>query len=65
MKPSKKNRSSQTLCDIFVVGGFGLDGSGRACCPEILRFEDSMDSMGATYSIMLYGTDRENGFWGH
>jgi len=27
--------------------------------PEILRFEESMDAMGSTYSIVLYGSDRQ------
>jgi FAD:protein FMN transferase len=29
-----------------------------AAGPELLRFEESLDAMGTTYSVVLYGTDR-------
>jgi len=35
--------------------GVSLAGAG----PEALRFEESMDAMGSTYSIIAYGEDRQ------
>jgi thiamine biosynthesis lipoprotein len=34
-------------------------GPTAAADPEILRFEESMDAMGSTYSIIAYGHDRQ------
>jgi thiamine biosynthesis lipoprotein len=44
---------------IFLfLAALALRAPVHAADPEILRFEESMDAMGSTYSIIVYGSDR-------
>jgi thiamine biosynthesis lipoprotein len=38
--------------------GGGKKAVEAAAQPELLRFEESLDAMGTTYTVVLYGTDR-------
>ena len=42
----------------LLLAALALRVPVTATDPEILRFEESMDAMGSTYSIIVYGTDR-------
>ena len=42
----------------LLLAALALRVPVTAADPEILRFEESMDAMGSTYSIIVYGTDR-------
>jgi thiamine biosynthesis lipoprotein len=42
----------------LLLVALALRAPVAAAGPEILRFEESMDAMGSTYSIIVYGSDR-------
>ena len=45
------------LLVVFPMGTATGQGSAPGATP-VLRLEDSLDSMGTTYSVVVYGTDR-------
>jgi len=42
----------------LLLAALALRAPVSAANPEILRFEESMEAMGSTYSIIVYGADR-------
>lgn len=60
MRPSRKKTGLTKRFVIFLLlVALAAVRPAASASPEILRFEDSMDAMGATYSVILYAADRE------
>ena len=62
--PKIDPKAKQIVIVLFLLAAFAAFGGTLAAqpaqsAPELLRLEKSGDAMGATFSIILYGSDRE------